>query len=155
MATPLVIVLSMVTVGIYLPIWFLIQRRAINELPSPGKVGATLPLVALVLFCISTLMMPLHLLEILPPDEARDMTIRAVENLVNISGSVLVILLAFKVRQILVDHFGRQLGLPPQLSGIATFFFTIFYLQYKINVLPAPAMYQRSTSHKKKTPSTL
>lgn len=154
MSTPVVVILCFVTLGIYVPIWYLIQRRALNELASIRKIGVGMPIVALVLFCISTMMMPLQMLEILADDEVGAKGIEMMENLINMGGSVLVLITAFNVRRILDDHFHLYLDLPVQLSGIATFFFTIFYLQYKINDLPAPAMYQPQTPYMN-PPSTL
>lgn len=147
MSTPLVIILCFVTLGIYVPIWYLIQRRALNELASVRKIGVGMPIAALVLFCISTMLIPLQMLEVLAEDDAGAKGIEAMENLINMGGSLLVLITAFHVRRILDDHFHLHLGLPVQLSGIATFFFTIFYLQYKINDLPAPAMYQPQTPY--------
>ncbi len=144
MSTPLVIILCFVTLGIYVPIWFLLQRRALNELASMRKITVGMPVAALVLFCLSTLLIPVQLLA---ADETGARGWEVIENLISMSGSIMVLITAFNVRRILDDHFRMHLGMPLQLSGIATFFFTIFYLQYKINDLPAPAMYQPPTPH--------
>lgn len=140
-STPVVIVLCVVTFGIYMPIWFLIQRRALNELASMRKIDVSLPVLALVLFCISAALMPLQVLEVLADEEARA-SLALFDRMINLGSSVMVLILAFQVRRILDEHFRLGLGLPVQLSRIATLFFTIWYLQYKINDLPTPAMYQ-------------
>lgn len=61
------------------------------------------------------------------------------------SGAVALLFQLFKVRRILMDHYSATRSGPlsimvasqseAELSGVATFFLGIYYLQYKINRL--------------------
>ena len=49
--------------------------------------------------------------------------------------TIVLIVQAFKVRDMLRDHFNYYLGHDIYWSGILTFFLWIYYLQYRINRL--------------------
>jgi hypothetical protein len=58
-----------------------------------------------------------------------------IDNLLILSGLIVLTVQAFKVRRILNDYCANQLHTNVQFSGAATFFFGLLYLQYKINRL--------------------
>jgi len=63
--------------------------------------------------------------------------ISAIDALTGFDGIIGIILIVqgFKVRRIFINHFNSQLQGEISFSGVATFFFHIYYLQYKINRL--------------------
>lgn len=134
------VVLTFITLGFYVPIWFLLRRRWLNRLESPIKMGMALPLVMLTLRSAAFLLDGVTALDRqqgLPPSLPLDLT----RTVVSLVFFVLLFKLAFLVREILSDHLklvlSRLSGHPSQyqvdMSGILTFLFSIWYLQYKIN----------------------
>lgn len=123
----LMVILSIVTYGIYIPIWFLKGMAALNNLKSKLKVKKAYFIVVLVLAIISLLLL-------VPPlmfgvSSSIGQMVDKIDSAVNLMFGIAILAVSFDIKRILEDHFGIK------LSGIATFFFTIFYLQYKINEL--------------------
>lgn len=108
-----VVLLSFVSGGFYIPIWFQRRRQALNSLNSPAKLWEWGPPTLLVL---QTLGMALA-------EQTRD--VRAAR----IAAGVALLMLSFRVRSILADEGGA----PP--SPMLTLLFHIWYLQYRINSL--------------------
>jgi len=138
-----VILLSFLTGGIYLPIWFLRRREAINRLRSPEGIGWAAPFAATVAFSLG-------LCAAFASGFAGAMGLReavgelfASGRVLAMVGAVLILFECFRVRRILLDHLHAQssglfsssvaLERDTSFSGVATFFFGIWYLQYKIN----------------------
>ncbi len=138
-----VILLSFLTGGIYLPIWFLRRREAINRLRSPEGIGWAAPFAATVAFSLG-------LCAAFASGFAGAMGLReavgelfASGRVLAMVGAVLILFECFRVRRILLDHLHTQssglfassvaLERDTSFSGVATFFFGIYYLQYKIN----------------------
>jgi hypothetical protein len=125
----LVVLLTLLTGGIYLGIWYLRRAKALNALESESKIGAFGPVVLIVLGVV-LLFVPTP-----PPGP------RAVAVLLGIVSLVL----AFRTREIMMDHqrhlvravVPQSAGLQDQFdpSSILTFFFHVWYLQHKINEL--------------------
>jgi hypothetical protein len=65
----------------------------------------------------------------IPNEEILDQII----SISNIAFAVIVLKISFMARKILIDNFSQDKDF--NVSGVATFFFTIYYLQYKINRL--------------------
>ena len=137
-----IILLSIVSLGLYLPVWFLTRREAINQLRSRHKIG----------WGMLAFLLLLQIADVVALIVSARAGLSMEEPDVFAFGAWIVILIqSFKVRQILLDHFSAQESGPfsgtislqrdVSLSGVATFFFHIFYLQYKINrFLEAPAL---------------
>src|SRR2546426_666684 len=138
-----VILLSFITGGIYLPIWFLRRREAINGLRSPESIGWVAPFAATVAFSLG-------LCAAFASGFAGAMGLReavgelfASGRVLAMVGAVLILFECFRVRRIVLDHLHTQssglfassvaLERDTSFSGVATFFFGIYYLQYKIN----------------------
>jgi predicted RNA-binding Zn-ribbon protein involved in translation (DUF1610 family) len=119
----LLIFLLVITFGIYAPIWFLTKRRALNELRSSKKIGIEAPIFLIVIYTISFLLDLTHGFE------------RGPWRVLDFIGLIIVTVQCFDVRRILIDHFNVYMGRDINFSGIATLFFGIPYLQYKINRL--------------------
>lgn len=133
----LMVVLLFVTLGIYYPLWFFRRRPGLNRLQSPRK----LPLWPLVLFAAYfVLSIVLAILEgEQTPEQAWGLEIALVLSLFQLSVAILMIVQCFTIRDIIEDDAqgpGDEDGMfkpHVKLSGIMTFFFSIFYLQYAIN----------------------
>ena len=125
------IVLMVLTLGLYVPIWFLRRRRALNQLDSPRKVNAWPFIMAI---CVLMIQIPAELLA--STDGAQPLF-----DSLNLVWTIFFVWQAFKTKRILEDHlFAVAADLPSgtgarasQLSGVLTVFFTIFYLQHVIN----------------------
>ena len=126
----LLIIFGIVTLAIFFPIWFLIRKNWLNSLSATKKLGSGLAIFVLVIYSFSAIMLfvPLEM----QAYETWDM----IDNLLTLVGVVCLVILAFQVRRILIQHYDENLGMNIGFSGVATFFFQEWYLQYKINRLP-------------------
>lgn len=120
MSVFLLIIISMVTYGIYMPFWFFNRRDALNNLKSDTKISDAVIIIAIVMAIISgALLVPSY----------RSWFAERLDGMISLAQWVVFLVLSFQVRRMLMDHY----KIP--ISGIWTFLFSIFYLQYKINRL--------------------
>lgn len=138
------IILAFITGGIYVPIWFMLRRNALNNLNSSEKIGLIGPAVALAgyisLFMLSIIDAFMNL-NMAQPDNP----LVAIPPAILLVSAIIVVIHYFKVRRILLDHLapqhtgmfsaGIRLQQDDEISPLGTFFLGIFYLQYKINRL--------------------
>ena len=139
----LMILFSLVTFGLYYPVWFLRRRNALNRLDSPRKLPQWPFVVAIGWFVFQVLVgvavgvaRGLSGSGVGLPREAN-----LVFSIIRLAVGVLMLVQAFATKDILEDHFAGpedQIERPfltgtVQLSGVMTFIFQIFYLQYAIN----------------------
>ena len=121
----LMVLLTFVTLGFYYPIWFLRRRQGLNRLDSARKLelwpSALFAVYFLVAF-LSPLVMGATLEEHVGDAAA---LLRAVD----LGLGIMMIVQCFRIKDIIEDHTGES----ATLSGVATFFLSIFYLQYAIN----------------------
>lgn len=120
------ILLSLVTLGIYIPYWFLSRRDLFNSFNSKEKVSYSLPLFVLILYSFSAIMLVATFLQFLSEPVAA--IYQYCDTIISYLGIVITLLLSFRVRAILNDYFDHK-----EVSAVLTFFFNIWYLQYKIN----------------------
>jgi len=136
----LLIFLIGITASIYYPVWFLTRRNAINNLQAKEKLGKGVFVFALVVVSISLLVYfmsgvmeglaeGLGEMNLLLTAKGLDLFSRI---LIWVAG-ILLWVQCFKVRRIFDEHFNTHLQRGISFSRIATFFFQILYLQYKIN----------------------
>jgi len=124
------IILSIITYAIYIPIWFLQQRKAINSLKSKTKLTKSPIIILLILYIISAiLLIPLIMLS----DTSVLIVLNLIDTIITWVGIIITLVLSFRVRQIFIQHYNSTLKKNIKFSFAATFFFWIFYLQYKIN----------------------
>ena len=125
--TPVLVVIlfTVLSLGLYVPIWFLRRRKAFNELaPENDSVnfvtfGLTgLFVVSFVLGLVQGVLQELGTLT-----EGFQSLVR----IVDLAARLFVLVASFRVKTILEGHY------PERLSAVGTFFLTIFYLQYRIN----------------------
>jgi len=138
----LMIVFTLITLGFYYPIWFLRRRAALNALDSPRKIAWWPPVVMLVVMAIAFMVGfaggLTHARDAAEVIGAGGATLLL---LARLGVGILMLIQAFFVKDILEDAIQGpgtdtstpMLSTPPQLSGLLTFFFSIFYLQYVIN----------------------
>ena len=120
----LMILLGIITHGIYFPVWFLNRKEAFNNLESKEKISNSPIIFVLIIFIISAVMFfPSALLS----ETEMGAMIDIVHLIISLVGGITILFMSFKVGRIMNEHYKIN------LSGVATFFFTCFYLQYKIN----------------------
>ena len=130
------ILFAILTLGFYYPIWWFRRRPGLNRLNSPVKISIWPLLGLLGLFVVSG---ALGAIEGATgsdgPGEGANMLMVAFQLIV----SVAMIIQAFRVKEIIEDHCAPEdrshalLVEDVKLSGVMTFFFSIFYLQWAIN----------------------
>jgi Domain of unknown function (DUF4234) len=126
------------TLGIYYMVWFFRRRTALNQLNSPRKLQLW-PLLAFtgdfVLEMGFTIAAGDETIEV-----AFGPAVAMLVLFVRLAVGIVMIWQCFIIKDIIEDHIApADAGLQPmfvervKLSGLATFFFSIFYLQYAIN----------------------
>jgi len=135
----LMIVFSFLSFGFYLPIWYLRRRDELNRMDSPRKLQLWPFVVALAFlafdFAANVAALPLR------PAQAFGPGFGLLLTLLRWAFGILMIVQAFFTKDILEDHLqGPDDAVTSsvwagdhKLSGLLTFFFTIFYLQHIIN----------------------
>jgi hypothetical protein len=137
-------VLTLLTAGLYQPIWFLSRRRALNNLRSREKLKVWPLAVALAALAASVGLPIIGTIKYGSWAEAEN-TLSFVHPLILLVGVFIIIAQCFEVRRILLDHLapgqegmfsaGIRLQYEGLLSRTGTFFLGIFYLQHEINGL--------------------
>jgi hypothetical protein len=130
------VLLFVVTLGLYYPLWFLRRRPGLNRLGS-----RQLPLWPLATFAIFFFVrVALALLEgERPPQEVWGDEVATILSVLELTLSVMMIFQCFAIKDIIEDYVhgsddeGGMFRPHAKLSGVMTFFFSIFYLQYAIN----------------------
>ncbi len=135
------ILLTIITLGFYIPYWFLSRLKTINELQSEKKLSSGMIIVAIILFIAAFISaMVSGFMEVIDDGPTSVSNIfDKLSTILNLAGNIMLIIRAFEVRRILRDHYNGYLKQNITLSGVgsglATFFFGVWYLQYKINRL--------------------
>ena len=137
----LMLLLSVVTAGLYGPIWFLRRRDWLNSLNSKAKLSKGPAWIVIVLW-IGVLVVGVALTDAVTGVTQESWVLDALLY----SGAIILSLQGFRVRHIVDDHLKEaqapMAGAPmleaerhaeKSLSNLGTFFFNIFYLQYVIN----------------------
>ena len=135
---------TIITLGLYYPIWFLRRRAGLNRLDSPRKLAAWPP-TAFILVVVNFVLIDLTF----GGTNGRAIGVgpALVLSVLRLFVGVLMLIQCFHIKSIVEDHLAGPADQPHalfvehvQLSGLMTFFFTIFYLQYAINrhIVDAP-----------------
>lgn len=120
------VLLSLVTLGIYIPYWFLSRRDTLNTFKSNEKMSYSLPLFTLILYSFSAVMVPAAFFIWL--SEPIVAIYQYIDTIVTYLGLGIILFLSFRARAILNDYFDHT-----EVSALLTLLFNIWYLQYKIN----------------------
>ncbi len=123
----LMILFSIITFGFYMPFWFVSGRKALNQLNPRYQVSLSLCILLFAANAVSFLVS------------------EAVVITTELAFAIIYLILAFRVKNILNSTLFKQRKEPvPSLAHqeevlvvTQTLFLGIFYLQYKINRLPA------------------
>ena len=133
----LMILFTLISLGLYPLIWFFRRRPGLNRLDSPRKVPMWPLLLAaasfVVQFVVGLVAGAEPVSDVIGPAASGALT------LLQLVVGITMIIQCFRIKDIIQDH-----ATPPpdpdqrfveqvQLSGVMTFFFSIFYLQWAIN----------------------
>jgi len=135
----LMIVFFLISLGIYYLIWFFRRRPGLNRLDSPHKLPMWPLLLTAAFYGVQFV---LGLVAGFTPKPVPDLigpVVSGLLTLLQLAVAITMIIQCFRIRDIIQDH-----ATPPpdpdqrfveqvQLSGVMTFFFSIFYLQWAIN----------------------
>ena len=133
--------LATISSGIYLPVWFLTRRQAINALASNDKLDATPSVLALAGLAFGVVVGTYSSIEtVMGVLRSGTLTTAAggldlCANLVSLLACIPLVTESLKVRKILDDHFNGHLHCGAPLSKLYTLLFLNFYLQHRINRL--------------------
>jgi hypothetical protein len=122
-----VILLTIVSLGIYIPIWFLRRRKALNHLAPEDD---TVDLVTFGLAAVWAFAFGFGVYSGITEQSGQVSTglwHELATRWLDVISRVLTIVAAFRVKTILEGHY------PERLSAVGTFFLSIVYLQYRIN----------------------
>ncbi len=134
-SVPAMILLYLVSLGLYAPLWFLRRREALNRLRSQEKVGSTIFIAVILLLAVSIV---LGVAGQSMGGEAASLA-EILSRAMGLAAGIAMIVQAFKVRRILEDHINLALttaspfSIQENLNGVAVFLLGILYRQYKIN----------------------
>lgn len=118
---PLMIFLAVISGGVFIPVWFLIQRDAINGMTTKDENKLSTNLfyfVAFMFFVTSSLEMG---------------TTWAKTGTWNGILGIIVLVQSFKIRRVFDEYFNARFNRNVSFSGLWLFIFTVFYLQNMIN----------------------
>ncbi len=128
--------LVIVTVGIYIPVWFMRRREWLNRLSRDNNIDNLALRRLLVCVCLEVVCFLLGC-------TVRDVTLAfvcfLVERIFYLIATIMSLVFAFRVRDILLRYCGGRLSEPRGWSGFLTFVVTIIYLQYEINRMGQPS----------------
>ena len=102
------------------------------------KLGKGVFIFAIVIFSLSLFLnMVIGAMEASGDTDLTDtaLALDVIDTLIVLVACITMLIQCFKVRGMLREHFNEHLGRSIPFSGVATFFFGIFYLQYKVNRL--------------------
>ena len=134
---PVMIVLFIVTLSLYYVVWWFRRRPGLNRLNSDKKITLWPLLLMAALFVVQFGIA--FAVGDAPPEEVLGDVGVGLELLFRLAVSIVMIVQAFKVKDIIEDHAspdsdpGGMFTERVTLSGLMTFFFSIFYLQWAIN----------------------
>ena len=129
------------SLGIYYLVWWFRRRPGLNNLNSPRKLPVW-PLALLVTLWVLNIVA--GFMDGLEP--GRDVSGAPLLSIFQIIVGISMIVYSFWAKEIIEDHArpdpgsGPSFGTDVKLSGVMTFFFSIFYLQWAINryIITAP-----------------
>jgi hypothetical protein len=133
----LMIVFLLISFGIYYLIWFFRRRSGLNSLDSPRKLPMWPLLLTAALFAVQFVLGVVAGSE--PVPDVIGPVGSGVLTLLQLVVGITMVIQCFRIRDIIQDHATPPLDPDQrfvdqvQLSGVMTFFFSIFYLQWAIN----------------------
>ncbi|MFC5499789.1 DUF4339 domain-containing protein [Caenimonas terrae] len=116
----LVLLLTLVTFGIFFVAWIFVQAAWIKKI-HPKSKAMTLLVVYLVLVLLG---------QVIAAASQKDSSEAAVASLLVLAGSVVSIVAIFSMRRSMLNYYNGVEPIGLRLSGVLTFFLGVFYLQY-------------------------
>ena len=124
--------LSIITLGIYMPYWYLTRHQRFNALSSSVKFTQATIGIWLLWFITDTLLVGANFAI---PESGTLETVEGIASVFNLVAAIFGVILAFRAKRILLEHLAVIGRNDTTMSGILTFFFGFLYIQYKINLL--------------------
>lgn len=120
----LTVLFTVLTYGIYCPAWFLKRRDALNEITTLRNLSVKVFVICIILNSFQLIL---------------DVALVAQNLSITIAFIVwvLLVLQCFKIKKMLEEFISEHRPFAYTISGLATFLFGIFYLQYEINKIHA------------------
>lgn len=126
----LVAIFSLLTMGLYLPIWYLRRMDRLNSLDAPSKLRPAPVLVLLGMYAVSAS----GLLAFVGANDVQSaLMLNSLGHALTIAGGMILISLRLRTRHILREHFAGRPSPAPRFSGAATVLLGEIYLQAKMN----------------------
>jgi hypothetical protein len=124
----LVLLLTVVTCGLFAPIWLLVEALWIRKVKPEAKSFTYLVITMGIFAAIIGLI-------IMQVGEAgatghRDASLGGIAALLNLGYIVMRLVTVFSMRSDIEDHFNTAEPIGLSLSGVMTFFFAVYYFQY-------------------------
>ncbi len=121
--------LSLVTLTFYFPFWLRKTSRVVNALLPSNPIGTWFFPASIILTALNFGMI---IPEILTDDNP---TLMAISKLLNRLDTVLVLVWVFKIRNRMHVILEAEKKTPLWFNAFWTFFFQVFYIQFRINTL--------------------
>lgn len=118
-STGILVLLQIVTLGIYPLVWLARRKHAANAIVGDELVSETFMVTIIVLTALSLLLIP-----------------TGFSSLFSLAVGIMWIVWSFKARRILQTYAATQCQTALRMNSLYTFFFTVFYVNYCINDLP-------------------
>ena len=118
----LMILFTILTLGIYVPYWYLTRYERFNALSSAAKFGQTAILIWLLWFVVDSLLI---VLSIATPQSETVQALAPIESILNLVAAIFGLILAFRAKRILLEHLAVIGRKDTTMSGILTFFFGV------------------------------
>jgi hypothetical protein len=122
-----VLVLSFITLGLYAPYWLYTRIKTLNGMVSSRPIPLSLPIAVCVL-CAANVAS--GLLAGIYPDATG---VKVLSTVVQWASIIANLVCVFTLRNRLNADAGAQRDSPYWVGGVATFFFQVLYLNYKLN----------------------
>ncbi|MBN1544472.1 DUF4234 domain-containing protein [Candidatus Woesearchaeota archaeon] len=137
----LILTLSIVTFGIYAAIWFMRVKKSIDALGTEKKLKMWMTVTFLVAVLLD---MALLAYTVITPPFLISESVILLRHVLLVVNVAMVLNLSLQTEKALDEYFNRTQNRNIKMSLVPTFFFTLLYLQHKINqfVSSAPAKVQ-------------
>ncbi|MCK4739591.1 MAG: hypothetical protein KAT46_06550 [Deltaproteobacteria bacterium] len=138
MPVPKLIILTVITAGIYSAIWFLKQIPSLNNL-NAGERFTEAPFGFVIAACVVNIGLAFYIVSV--GAVVGDSTFNEIiswSNMLSLGVQLVMLFQTLKARMAIISHYKNEYGKDLDFSLFLTvllgvFFLSIFYLQYKIN----------------------
>ena len=137
----LVAVFTLLTFGLYLPVWYLGRLNRLNALNSTAKLSSRSAYVLLGLYLVNAS----GVLSFVGGSDIKSaLMLNTLGHALTLVTGMILISLRLRVREMLRDQYGARFSAQAVLSWIASVILGEIYLQTKMNRLPSAAAGQAS-----------